>query len=67
MKNVLSPISEKKIRRNPDTKPSLKGESPTRPVGKKCRIKWCTQMKLANGPGLNLLDTRGLRSSAHLE
>ena len=35
MKNVLSPISEKKIRRNPDTKPSLKGESPTRPVGKK--------------------------------
>ncbi len=31
MKNVLSPISEKKIRRKPDTNPSLKGESPTIP------------------------------------
>lgn len=31
MKNVLSPISEKRISRNPDTIPSVKGLSPTMP------------------------------------
>lgn len=31
MKNVLSPSSEKRIRRNPDTAPSLKGLSPSSP------------------------------------
>jgi hypothetical protein len=31
MKKVLSPISEKKMSRNPETNPSLKGESPTTP------------------------------------
>ena len=37
MKKVLSPISEKKMRRKPDTKPSRKGLSPTRPGIDKAR------------------------------
>jgi len=37
MKKVLSPISEKKMRRKPDTKPSRNGLSPTRPGIDKAR------------------------------
>ncbi len=33
MKKVLSPISEKNIKRKPETNPSVKGLSPTIPAG----------------------------------
>ena len=32
MKKVLSPSSEKKMRRKPETRPSLRGESPSSPA-----------------------------------